>query len=136
MIVPRQGIILTDTVDLAWLKSLEPQFYEDFIKFVVDTNTTRVCVGMDIHRDCAVLDGINVIDPDNSDNLYGGNIFFEDGHIEYSSPLNVSKNIKNHSEGVLRKKFRGNPRIISDKDDIEMINNLLKPWIKGLKYDL
>lgn len=136
MIVPRQGIILTDTVDLAWLKSLEPQFYEDFIKFVVDTKTTRVCVGMDIHRDCAVLDGIYVIDPDNSDNLYGGNIIFEDGHIEYSSPLNVSKNIKNHSEGVLRKKFRGNPRIISDKDDIEMINNLLKPWIKGLKYDL
>ena len=56
--------------------------------------------------------------------------------LEYSSTLNVSKNIKNHSEGVLRKKFRGNPRIISDKDDIEMINNLLKPWIKGLKYDL
>ena len=27
-------------------------------------------------------------------------------------------------------------RCISDKDDIEMINNLLKPWIKGLKYDL
>ena len=66
--------------------------------------------------------------------VHGTNV--EDGHIEYSSTLNVSKNIKNHSEGVLKKKFLGNPRIISDKDDIEMINSLLKPWIKGIKYDL
>jgi len=116
MEISSRGIILTDNVNIDWLKALTPQYFSDYIKFVIDVETTRVCVGMEIHRDCEVSFDTNL------DNLYGGNLYF-DGHIIYESTLNVSKNKE-------KKGFRGNPRIITDEKDIEMLNAILFSWIE------
>ena len=43
----QRGLILTDNVDLDWLNSLSPRFHSDYVKFVVDTATNRVVIGME-----------------------------------------------------------------------------------------
>lgn len=69
MKIERRGVILTDNVDIDWLKSLEPQFFSDFIKFVVNPKTNKVCIGMSVHACCM---------PEMGDNkeLLGGNLFY------------------------------------------------------------
>lgn len=110
-----RGIILTDNVDIDWLKKLEPQFFPDYIKFVINPESNRVCVGMEVHRDCEVNMG-------NIDDLYGGNIFFENSEVIYESTLNIS-----HNKSI--RKFRGNPRIINDEETVQMLDAILKSWI-------
>ena len=117
MIEDNRGLVLKDNVDLEFLKNLEPQFFSDYIKFVVNLEINQVCVGMSLHASSL----ISV--PENKDNLLGGNIFFEDGHIEYNSTLNVNINTKN-------KKFKGNPRIITDQNLINRINLVLFAWVE------
>ena len=51
--VGKLGIILTDNVDIDWLRSLTPRHFEDYVKFVVNPNTNQVCVGMQVHRNCS-----------------------------------------------------------------------------------
>ena len=46
-VTDQRGIILTDNVDLDWLNSLSPRFHSDYVKFVVDTATNRVVIGME-----------------------------------------------------------------------------------------
>lgn len=126
-----RGILLKENVDMNWLKKLEPRYHKDFIKFVVNTETNRVVVGMDVHKDAMVLLA------ENEDNLYGGNIYF-DGHIIYESTLNIQKNLEifenNKPKGILKifnknDSFKGNPRIITDKETIQMINSVLFSWV-------
>ena len=85
-VTDQRGIILTDNVDLDWLNSLTPRFHSDYVKFVVDTKTNRVVVGMDVHADAQALLGAE------ENTLYGGNIY-KDGTIVYSSTLNVDKSL-------------------------------------------
>lgn len=113
--VPFDGRLLTDNVNMDWLQLVEPRYFDDFIKFVVNTRTNQVWVGMEIHADC-------VADYDDYDNFYGGNIFFTDGHIEYESTLNVEKN-----EAVGN--FGENARIITDEGLISRVNGVLLAWI-------
>lgn len=110
------GIVLTDNVDLDWLRSVEPRFYSDYIKFVVNLKTNKVCVGMDIHRNCEREMG------DASD-LRGGNIYFDDGHIVYTSTLNVPANVKIGE-------FGDTPRIMTNPELIKQVNNILFAWVK------
>ena len=113
--VGKLGIILTDNVDIDWLRSLTPRHFEDYVKFVVNPNTNQVCVGMQVHRNCSQQMG-----PE--DALLGGNIFFEDGHIEYESTLNVKRNLAAGQWGET-------PRIITDADLIQQVDNVLKAWM-------
>lgn len=129
------GVLLTDNVDMEWLKNLTPRYHPDMCKFVINTETTRVAVGMDVHADAEMLleNGKGAAD------LLGGNIFFEDGHIEYESTLNIPLNLDLKKRGKPRgfaKLFRrkedssANPRVITDKDTIEQMNAILFSWIK------
>ncbi|MCF0240064.1 MAG: hypothetical protein HUJ62_06485 [Streptococcus gallolyticus] len=113
--VDKRGVVLTDNVDKAWLKSLEPQYYADYIKFVVNPKTNKVCVGMDIHAYCQQEMGP-------AEDLLGGNIYFDEDKIIYTSTLNVPRNLKLPG-------FKGNPRIIADEDGINIVNNVLKAWV-------
>jgi hypothetical protein len=116
-----RGIVLTDTVNLDFLESLEPKFFSDYIKFVVDLKTKEVAVGMQLHAS-NLLSG-------NSENYRGGNIFFENKSIVYESTLNQKTNLKlrknkNHPD------YRVNPRIITDQQIIDEINQILFNWVK------
>jgi hypothetical protein len=130
MKVDVRGMVLTENVDLNWLNNLEPRFYPDFVKFVVDKATNRVAVGMDIHASAKAFFG------NDETNLYGGNIY-RDGSIIYESTLNIDKNLEiNRSKQSFWSKLlkkgnaSGNPRIITDKATIAMINATLFSWIK------
>ena len=87
---PKRGILLTDTVNMDWLRSVRPRYYEDYIKFVVDFETGDVYVGMDFHADC--VPG-NIPSNEKDRRFRGGNIFFADGTILYESTLNIRGNI-------------------------------------------
>ncbi len=107
---------MTDNVDLDWLRSITPRIHPDYCKFTINKATNKVCVGMDIHRDCEVNMG------DESE-LLGGNIYFDDGHIVYESTLNIPRNLKSRN-------FRGNPRIVTDPDIIAEIDSVLKARVE------
>ena len=125
----RRGFVLEEHISLEELEGLEPKFFEDFIKFVIDKDTNKVAVGMEVHKSAEVFFGRN------HGNLYGGNIYF-DGSIIYTSTLNIAKNLeyweKKHPAGLLKKKipFQGNPRIITDEELIETIDATLFSWIE------
>ena len=78
------GILLTDNVDMSWINSISPRYHNDFAKFIVDTRANKVVIGMDIHAD-----GTHFTGYENIEQTYGGNIFFQDGHIVYESTLNI-----------------------------------------------
>ena len=118
----RRGIILTDNVNMEYLKEITPRYSEDFCKFVVNTELNQVCVGMDIHAQCDIVQG-------DGSAVYGGNIFFEDGHIIYESTLNIRHNLKS-SYFKRNRKENNNPRIIQDPDIIQIINAVLFAWIE------
>lgn len=119
--VDSRGVMLTDNVDMEWLKTVTPRYYDEYIKFVVNVDTNRVHIGMDIHADC-------VGPGEDPAPYYGGNIFFEDGHIEYESTLNIQKNMELGD-------FAGNPRVIRNADMIERMNAVLFAWVSGLEGD-
>ena len=131
-VTDQRGIILTDNVDLSWVNSLTPRYHKEYVKFVVDTANNKVVIGMDIHADAEMLLGTDV------KYLYGGNIY-SDGHIVYQSTLNVDKNLaiarKHPRKGLLglirgKSPASGNMRIITDKETIDYINNVLFAWVK------
>ncbi len=109
------GIILTDNVDMSWLRSLTPRHFDKYVKFVVNPKTNKVCVGMQVHRNCAEQMG-------GEDELLGGNIFFDDAHIEYESTLNMQSNLERGTWG-------DTPRVIVDEGLISQIDNVLKAWV-------
>jgi hypothetical protein len=121
MIVDSRGIVITGEVDLDYLRDFEPKHFTDYIKFVVDLETREVAIGMQLHAS-NLLSG-------NKEYHRGGNIFFEDGHIEYESTLNQKVNLelrknKNHKD------YRVNPRIITDQSVINEINTILFKLVK------
>ena len=115
--VPYNGILLTDNVDMNWLERVSPRYHQDFIKFIVNTATNEVVVGMDVHAD-----GVTRLSQQNRDFIYGGNIFFADSRVEYESTLNIDKNLRIGS-------FE-DPRVISDPSLIERIEPVLSAWIE------
>lgn len=106
----RRGKILSDNVDLDDLKKIQPQFFPDFIKFVINPKINKVNVGMAVHASCLPEMG-------DKNDLIGGNIFFEDGHVVWESTLNVMKG-KEHDPA--------NRRIITDKESIKDFELTLK----------
>jgi len=114
-----RGILLTDRVDMAWLESVYPRFYDDYIKFVVDFERRRVHVGMDISADC-ILGNMGSAERDRR--FRGGNIFFADGHMVYESTLNIHGNL------ALGGTF-ADIRAVEDERTITRIDEVLKEWI-------
>lgn len=113
--VGKLGIVLTDNVDMEWLKTLQPRHFQDYVKFVVNPSSNQVCVGMLVHRNCCEQMGSET-------ELLGGNIFFEDGHIEYESTLNVQRNLEAGEWGET-------PRVITDPGMIQQVDAVLKAWV-------
>lgn len=118
MLVDPRGVLLTSKVDIEWLKNLEPQYFGDFIKFVIYPEKEYVFVGMQIHAHAnGLLDG----KANTREKLYGGNLFY-DGHIEWESGLNMF-----HNERM--KLSPTNYRFIEDSETISMLNKIFRKWV-------
>lgn len=117
--IPRYGVLLTDNVDKDWLRSCTPRYFDNYIKFTVDPINNQIVLGMQVHRNARAL-----LKSDET-NLLGGNIFFDDLHVEYESGLNepVNEVVGTESDDL---------RIVTNKDVIEKIDNVLKAWVVGL----
>ena len=110
-----RGIVLDTNINLDFLRQVKPQYFDDYIKFVVNTSTNQVAIGMQLHKSAVIAQG-------DITNVYGGNIFLDDGHIIYESTLNVPKNIGRVCDDM---------RIITDKELISTINATLFSWVDG-----
>jgi len=119
--VDHRGIVLTEQVDIDWLRNLNPQRFMKFIKFTIDPNSEKVCVGMEAHRNGGSVLGNGTSDYVNT--LYGGNLFYDTNIVEWESGLNVRHNIKIGLEA------NQNPRFLTDKDTIERLERILRIWV-------
>ncbi len=117
--IPRYGVLLTDNVDPQWLRDCSPRYFDEYIKFTVDPVNNQIVVGMQVHRN-----GKAVLQAE-EDDLLGGNIFFDDLHVEYESGLNelVNERVGTESDDL---------RIVTNPEIIEQIDNVLKSWVVGL----
>jgi len=113
-------MLLTEQVDVAWLKKIEPQYFKDFIKFDILLEESKVFVGMQIHSHTNGLLGGS---PETREKLYGGNLFYEPIKIVWESGLNLFHNNKlgaTHSD----------LRLIEDKATIGLLDAVLQKWVK------
>ena len=117
--IPRYGVLLTDNVDADRLRSCSPRYFDDYIKFTVDPVNNQVVLGMQVHRNGRALLKAE------EKNLLGGNIFFDDLHVEYESGLNepINEQVGTESDDL---------RIVTNEEVIERIDAVLKAWVLGL----
>lgn len=113
-----RGILLTDNVDINWVNSIEPRYFDDFVKFIVNKQSNEVVIGMEVHKN-----GVALMKDNNPRNVLGGNLY-RDNSIVYSSTLNVMYNAK------LKHPNRDDMRVILDKDLQNLINSILFAWVK------
>lgn len=111
-------MILRRRVSLEEIKEMQPQYFEDMVKIVIDGKKELVAVNMEMHSDL----GIELYDDgSNEDDLYGANIMYADHSIEWSSTLNVKQNrrIQNGTIG----------RVITDEKTILWLTDIVNKWI-------
>jgi len=119
MKIDPRGILLTEKIDVAWLKNLEPQYFKDFIKFDILPEEDKVFFGMQIHSHTnGLLGGTR----ETREKLYGGNLFYEPVNIVWESGLNLFHNDK------LGATYR-DLRVIADKSTIQMLDAVLRKWV-------
>ncbi len=111
-------MILRQRVSIEEIQQMQPQFFEDMVKIVIDAKRELVAVNMEMHSDL----GIELYD-DGSDeeDLFGANILYGDHSIEWSSTLNVKQNrkIQNGTFG----------RVITDEKTIMILTDIVNRWI-------
>ena len=97
---------------------MQPQFFDDMVKIVIDERRKILAVNMEMHSDL----GMELYDDGSDENdLYGANIYYDDHRIEWSSTLNIKQNrkIQNGTYG----------RIITDEDTILRLTDIVNMWI-------
>ena len=111
-------MILRQRTSIEEIQKMEPSYFDDMVKIVIDDKRELVAVNMEMHSDL----GIELYDDgSNEDDLYGANIYYGDHSIEWSSTLNVKQNrrIQNGTFG----------RIITDEDTIQRLTDIVNKWI-------
>lgn len=100
------------------LKLEEKPFFEDMIKAVVDIDTESIAVSAELHAD---LERLLLEHGSKQECLYGINIYFDDGEIEFDSMINPPRN-----------REAGYPRVgryVADPAVREKIVEVVKRWI-------
>ena len=111
-------MILRSRVSIDEIHDMQPQYFEDMVKIVIDAKREVVAVNMEMHSDL----GIELYDDGSDENdLFGANIYYEDHSIEWSSTLNVKQNrkIQNGTFG----------RVITDENTINYLTDIVNRWI-------
>ncbi|MBQ6734426.1 MAG: hypothetical protein IJR00_05905 [Lachnospiraceae bacterium] len=111
-------MILREKTELKSIQEMQPQFFEDMVKIVIDKRRKLVAVNMEMHADL----GMELYDDGSDENdLYGANIYYADRAIEWSSTLNIKQNrkIQNGTYG----------RVITDEETICRLTDIIDLWI-------
>ncbi|MCR5556322.1 MAG: DUF5674 family protein [Butyrivibrio sp.] len=111
-------MILRQRTSIEEIQQMEPSYFDDMVKIVIDDKRELVAVNMEMHSDL----GIELYDDgSNEDDLFGANIYYGDHSIEWSSTLNVKQNrkIQNGTYG----------RVITDEDTIIRLTDIVNKWI-------
>ena len=111
-------MVLKEKTELKTIKAMEPHYFEEMVKIVIDKAKRKIAVNMEMHCDL----GIELYDEGSDENdLFGANIYYEDGRIEWSSTLNIRQNrkIQNGTYG----------RIITDEKTIGELTEIVDEWI-------
>ena len=111
-------MILRHKTELDDIHKMEPQYFSNMVKIVIDAKRELVAVNMEMHSDLAIE---LYDDGSDDDDLYGANIIYEDHSIEWTSTLNVAQNrkIQNGTYG----------RVITDENTILMLTDIVNKWI-------
>ena len=82
--------ILTEKIPLNELKELDGEFFfDDIVKCVVDIDQGTISVSAELHAD---LEEYMLENGSSQKSLYGINIVFESGEIEFDSMINPPRN--------------------------------------------
>ncbi|MBR0163179.1 MAG: hypothetical protein IJQ12_00730 [Lachnospiraceae bacterium] len=111
-------MILREKTELKSIQEMQPQYFEDMVKIVIDERRKLVAVNMEMHADL----GMELYDDGSDENdLYGANIYYADRAIEWSSTLNIKQNrkIQNGTYG----------RVITDEETICRLTDIIDLWI-------
>lgn len=94
-------------------------FFEDMVKCVADLERGLIAVSAELHAD---LEEMLLEDGANQKALYGFNILYEDGEIEYDSMINPPRN---RDAGYLRA-----GREVADPAARKRIEEIVDIWIE------
>lgn len=115
-------IILEREITKDELASIEPiRFFDDMcmLKAVIDIDLGLVALNAELHAD---LESYLLANGSNQESLYGINIYFDTGEIEFDSMINPPRN-----------RAAGYPRVgryVADPAAREKIEEVVKKWIK------
>lgn len=113
-------LILNEKVNVKDLVNIEEEtYFEDMIKCVVDIDRGLLAVNADMHSD---LEGLLLESGSSQSSLYGINILFDDGSIEFDSLINYPRN---RAAGYLRA-----GRTVADPEARRRIEEVVAQWIE------
>lgn len=114
-------LILTGKMNKSDLESIEKEtFFSDInmIKAVVDINQETIALNAELHSD---LEQMLLDHGSNQESLYGINIYYDTGEVEFDSVINPPRN-----------RAAGYPRVgryVADPAAREKIEEVVKKWI-------
>ena len=112
-------IIITENTTLENIKKLEKtSFFPDMVKAVVDIEQELIAVNGELHAD---LEELLLNNGSKQQSLYGINIYFGNGEIEFDSMINPPRN--------LEAGFPRGGRGVADPIAREKIVKVVNKWI-------
>ena len=112
--------ILNEKTKLNDLKALDGEkFFEEMIKCVVDVDKKIIAVSAELHAD---LEELLLENGSLNSSLYGINILFDDGEIEFDSMINPPRN---RADG-----FPRGGRDVSSPEKRKLIEEIVDTWIE------
>jgi len=112
--------ILDERIKLESLRNFEGEiFFEDMIKCVVDVDKELISVSAELHSD---LEAYMLENGSSQESLYGINIIFDDGEIEFDSMINPPRN---RADGYPR-----GGRFVSSPEKQKKIEEIVNKWIE------
>lgn len=110
-------MIVVHKMELQEIRNMEPCYFEDMVKIVIDRKQHRIALQAEMHLDLQ----LELYDSgSNEKDLYGANIYW-DGSLEWTSTINVARNRELQS-GVYG-------REIKDADVIAELTDIVNEWI-------
>lgn len=111
-------MIIHEKTELSFFQGLEPVYFDDMVKIVIDRRRKLVAAHAEMHSDL----GIELYDDGSEEeDLFGANIMYDDHSIVWTSTLNVIQNRR------LQTGTRG--RIITDEIIISELTEIINQWI-------
>jgi len=112
--------ILDQKIKLSELREFEGEcFFDDMVKCVVDVEKGLIAVSAELHAD---LEEYLIENGSSNRNLYGINIIFDDGEIEFDSMINPPRN---RDDGYPR-----GGRFVSSPERQQRIKEIVDQWIE------